>query len=196
MITLHKPVSDIHFFSTIQSFKRSAPAIQSFWMPIAPFRKFVAERIEVNNMLPLQPPGPFRFSFGNIALIVDQVFPLCELGAAIKGFLMAAVNFPHQDSFGLGEGLNLAVAFLSSMNRHGDRADQKQHNYKMSEFLHLTILNLCVGKAKLKKAGHPIFFLSATPTAINRISQPRLRLMQKQNSTITVISQSYLSINR
>ena len=93
-------------------------------MSIAPFREFVAERIEMNDMLPLQPPRPFRFSFGNVTVTVDHIFSLCVLGAAIKGFLMAAVNFPHQDSFRLGEGLNLAVTFAAGINRSVNQADQ------------------------------------------------------------------------
>jgi hypothetical protein len=126
-------------------------------MPVTPFRKFVAEQIEMNDMLPLQPPGPFRFSLGNVAVIVNHIFPLCVLGTAIKGFLMTAVNFPHQDSFGLAEGLNFAVAFAAGINRSANQADQNQNHYKMSEFLHRIILNLYVNKAKAKKEGHPVF---------------------------------------
>jgi hypothetical protein len=89
---------------------------------------------------------------------VDHIISLGVLGAAIKGFLMAAVNLAHQDSFGVIDGLNLAVSFFGCISRSANRADQNQNNYIMSDFFHLTILNLYVGKAKLQKEGHPVFF--------------------------------------
>jgi hypothetical protein len=70
-----------------------------------------------------------------------HIFPVCT-GSRNKSFLMAAVNFPHQDSFGLAEGLNLAVAFAAGRNRSANQADQNQSHYEMSEFLHHIILNL------------------------------------------------------
>jgi len=127
---LHKPEFGVHLFSTVQAFKRSAAVIDALGMPLAPFSKFGSEGIKMNDMLPLQPPCPLRFSPGNIAaIIVDHVSSLSVLGAAIKGFLMAAVNFLQQDPFGMGERLNLAVAFVGAINRFADQANQNEQDY-------------------------------------------------------------------
>ena len=75
---------------------------------------------------------PFGFSSGDVAVVVDYIFPLRVLGPAIKGFLMAAVNFAHQDSFGLGKGLNSAVTFRGGINQRGDEADRNQRNENIS----------------------------------------------------------------
>jgi len=81
-------------------------------------------------MIPLKLARSSRFSSGNVAVIVNDIFSLCVLGAAIKSCLVAAVNFPYQDSFSLAKGLNFRIAFPSGINRSSDEADQCQYDRK------------------------------------------------------------------
>jgi hypothetical protein len=127
---LHKPEFDVHLFGTVQAFKGSAAVIEALGMPIAPFSKLGSEGIKMNDMLPLQPPCPLRFSPGNVTVIMDHVSSLSVLGAAIESLLMALVNFFNQDPFGKGERLNLAVAFGGAITRFADQEDQSERNDK------------------------------------------------------------------
>ena len=92
-------------------------------MTIAPFRKLIAEIIKMNDMLPLEPARLPRFPSGNVAVVVNHMFALGVLGSAIKGDLVGAVNFPHQDPFRLADRMNFAVAFLAGINGQCEQAD-------------------------------------------------------------------------
>jgi hypothetical protein len=96
-------------------------------MPIAPFRKFVSKRRQRDNMIPLKPARAPRFSFGNVAGIMNDISSLCILGTAIKGGLMATVNLLYQDSLRLAKRLHCAVAFSLGMNRFCHKADQEPY---------------------------------------------------------------------